>query len=91
MNGPLIVSIAMLTAVVWGIALAIVAIRRRRRPLATVGAILCLPVTTFCLYGLCASFEPGVGVGWRIGYASIASLFLVAAAALSARVLGGRR
>ena len=31
--------------------------------------VLFLLVTLFCIFGFLASFEPGIGVGWKIGYA----------------------
>ena len=45
----------------------------------------------FCIYGFCASFEPGQGLGWKIGYASVASLLLAAAIVQTVRVFGPRR
>jgi hypothetical protein len=29
-----------------------------------------LGVTAFCVFGLLASFEPGVSLAWRVGYAT---------------------
>lgn len=31
--------------------------------------VLFLLVALFCIFGFLASFEPGIGVGWKIGYA----------------------
>ena len=40
--------------------------------------LLCLPVAAFSVFGYMASFEPGVGSGWKVGYAV---LFFAALAA----------
>jgi len=88
--GPEIMLIALVLAVGWSIALVLKTVSQRGPLLPMVGAILCLPITVFCLYGLCASFEPGVGLGWKIGYASMASLFVAAAIAQSVCVFKTR-
>ena len=88
--GPEIMLIALVLAVGWSIALVLKAASRRGAFLPTVGAILCLPIAVFCVYGLCASVEPGVGLGWKIGYASMASLFVAAGIAQSVCVFKTR-
>lgn len=32
---------------------------------------ICIPIAAFCVFGFLASFEPGVGSGWKIGYAIV--------------------
>ena len=32
-------------------------------------SVSCLPVAAFSVFGFLASFEPGVTIGWKMGYA----------------------
>ncbi len=41
-------------------------------------SVACLTVAAFCVFGFMASFEPGVAVGWKIGYASLFVAFVAA-------------
>lgn len=41
-------------------------------------SLVCLPLAAWSVFGFMASFEPGVSIGWKLGYA-IAFLALLAA------------
>ena len=47
-----------------------------------------LAMVLFCAFGFFASFEPGNGLIWKLGYGALACGFLVGAVAL---LLGVRR
>jgi len=90
MRGDILVSIAVLIALLWSTALVATAIGRWASFKATLGGILCLLLGVFCVYGFAASFEPGVELEWKLGYAALAGLFAVAAYFQSARVFSKR-
>ena len=46
------------------------------------GALVLLAISFFCVFGLLASFEPGNGLIWKVGYGALACGFLVGAVAL---------
>jgi len=52
------------------------------------GALVLLAMALFCVFGFFASFEPGNGLIWKVGYAALGCGFLVGAVALA---LGGRK
>jgi len=87
MAGQVTVSLAILGAMVWAVALISTAILRRKANRWTLGALLSLPIAVFCVFGFCLSFEPGVGLGWKIGYAVLFALFVAAAAIQSTRAI----
>ena len=68
---------------VWTSALGLVAIKRRAGVGRVLGAVACMPPALFCVYGLVASQEPGVGRAWTVGYGLSALLFLAVAALLN--------
>ena len=37
-------------------------------PLRILISAVCLPVAAFSVFGFLASFEPGITIGWKIGY-----------------------
>lgn len=41
---------------------------KRRRAWLLAGFLALFMATLFCIYGLLASFEPGVNATWRMGY-----------------------
>jgi hypothetical protein len=54
------------------------------------GALALLAIVLFCVFGFLASFEPGNGVQWKIGYGVLGSGCLTAAVALLLRRLARR-
>jgi hypothetical protein len=52
------------------------------------GALVLLAMALFCAFGFLASFEPGNGLIWKLGYGALACGFLVGAVAL---FRGGRK
>ncbi|MBD3673031.1 MAG: hypothetical protein HUJ26_05850 [Planctomycetaceae bacterium] len=40
-------------------------------PLRILISVVCLAVAACCVYGFMASFEPGIGAVWKIGYAAV--------------------
>lgn len=42
---------------------------------------LCLLVAAFSVFGFAASFEPGIGIGWKLGYAGVFTLSAMGGAA----------
>ncbi len=90
-NGPLIITVFFGLMMAWTALLCAFALRSSRAfglklPLIA-GTLACQTGATFCLFGTVASFEPGVYLAWRIGYGMGMLLFLVGAAALSAKLV----
>ena len=50
-----------------------------------IGATLLLCAAGFCVFGFLASFEPGNGLAWKIGYGTLGCICLVGAVALFRR------
>ncbi len=49
------------------------------------GALVLLAMALFCVFGFFASFEPGFGLIWKVGYGALGCGFLVGAVALVRR------
>lgn len=47
-------------------------------PIRVLISVLCVPVATFSVFGFLAAFEPGIGIGWKIGYATLFATMLAA-------------
>jgi hypothetical protein len=45
-------------------------------------ALVLLAMACFCVFGFLASFEPGNGLIWKVGYGALACGFLIGAVAL---------
>jgi hypothetical protein len=55
---------------------------RLKTLLRIVGALMLLATSLFCTFGFLASFEPGNGFIWKVGYGTLACGFLFGAVAL---------
>jgi hypothetical protein len=53
-------------------------------------ALICFMIALFCGYGLLASFEPGAGMAWKIGYGFGAICFLALAFYTARKPADGR-
>jgi len=51
----------------------------------TVGTLALLAIALFCVFGFLASFEPGNGLAWKIGYGALGCICLTGAVALLRR------
>jgi hypothetical protein len=54
----------------------------------TVLVIVCLLAALLCGYGFITTLEPGVSVGWKVGYGAGAAAFLLLAAITAIRRKG---
>lgn len=54
------------------------------------GALVLLALFLFCAFGFLASFEPGNGLIWKVGYGALACGFLVGAVVLVRRGIANR-
>lgn len=59
--------LAVLAVVVW----VLTARDRLTVPIRILISVMCMPVAAFSVFGFLASFEPGVAIGWKIGYATL--------------------
>ncbi len=48
----------------------------------TLGAFALLGIALFCVFGFLASFEPGTGLPWQVGYGALSGGCLIGAVAL---------
>ncbi len=53
------------------------------------GALVLLAMALFCAFGFFASFEPGYGWIWKVGYVALGCGFLAGAAVLVRLAFGG--
>src|SRR5579859_2097521 len=61
-----------------------------KTPARVIGALALLALALFCVFGFLASFEPGNGWQWRLGYAALGCACLIGSVALL-RSGGGSR